>query len=126
MKRQERDRGIERLTRLGCKPHDFEPSGVDLFSELINSDVRRCAYEDLAWVHLGEVVNYRSRSNGLASARRSLDQADRLLKDALDSIHLRVVELGQTRCRETLGHLGTKNLRLELVTEEFVILITVS
>ena len=94
MKRQERDRGIERLTRLGCKPHDFEPSGVDLFSELINSDVRRCADEDLAWVHLGKVVNNRSRSNGLASARRSLDQADRLLKDALDSIHLGVVELG--------------------------------
>jgi hypothetical protein len=126
MKRQECDGRIERLTRLGRKPHDFEPRGVDLFSELINSDVRRRADEDLAWVHLGEVINNRSRSNGFASARRSLDQADRLLKDAFDSIHLGVVELGQTRSGEAFGHLGTKNLRLELVTKEFVILFIVS
>jgi hypothetical protein len=126
MKRQKCDGRIERLTRLGCKPHDFEPRGVDLFSELINSDVRRRADEDLAWVHLGEVINNRSRSNGFASARRSLDQADRLLKDAFDSIHLGVVELGQTRSGEAFGHLGTKNLRLELVTKEFVILFIVS
>ena len=113
MKRQKRDGRIERLTRLGCEAHNFEPRSVDLFSELIDGDVRRRADEDLARIHLGEVINNRSRSNGFASARRSLDQADRLLKDALDSIHLGVVELWQTRRGETLGHLGTKNLRLE-------------
>ena len=126
MKRQERDRRIERLARLGCEAYNFEPRGVHLFSELIHSNVRRSADEDLARVHLGEVINDRSRSNGFASARGSLDQADRLLKDTLDSIHLGVVELRQTRGSEALGHLGTKNLRLKLMTEELVILFIVS
>ena len=99
---------------------------MDLFSELINSDVRRRADEDLTRIHLGEVINNRSRGNGFASARRSLDQTDGLLKDALNSIHLGVVELWQTRGGKALGHLGTKNLRLKLVTKELVVLFVVS
>src|SRR6266404_6844711 len=96
MKRQERDRRIERLARLGREAHNFETRGVDLFSELINGDIRRRADEDLARVHLGKMINSRSRSDSFASARGSLDQADGFLKNTLDSIHLGMVELWQT------------------------------
>ena len=60
--------------------------------------------------------------DGLASAGRALDEREGLLQDVLDRIHLGVVELGEAGSGEALGHRGAQALRLELMTEQLVVL----
>ena len=52
----------------------------------------------------------------------NLDKTQRLLQDALDSIHLGMIKFRETWCGETLGHLCSKVLRLQLMTKKLVIL----
>lgn len=73
---EERDGGLERFARLGGDADDLESRGVDLLGELVDGDVGGGADEDLAGVHLGEVVDDRSRGDGLAGSRRSLRATD--------------------------------------------------
>jgi hypothetical protein len=40
----------------GGKTHDLQTSGVNLFSELVDSHVRRRADENLTEIHLGEMI----------------------------------------------------------------------
>lgn len=94
VQREECDAGIEGFPRLGRQSNDFEASGVDLFRELVDSDIGRRTDEDLAGVHLCKVVDNRGGRHGLARTRGPLNEADRLLENAFDSIHLRMIELG--------------------------------
>jgi hypothetical protein len=56
VQRQEGNGRIERFTRLGCQSDDLESRSVDLFCELIDSDVGWRDDEDLTGVHFGEMV----------------------------------------------------------------------
>lgn len=78
---------------------------------MIDSDVRGSTNEHLSRIHLGEVVHDGSGRDGLSCTRRSLDKTERFLQNFLDGCHLRVVELGEMRSRESLWHLGSKDLR---------------
>lgn len=95
---------------------------MDFLRQLIDGDVRRCADKDLPRVHFREMIDDGGRSDGLSSTRRTLNQADRFLKDALDRIHLRMIEFGKSRSRETLRHLGSQGLGFKFVSKKFVIL----
>ena len=97
---------------------------MDFLSKLVDSDVGRGTDKDLAWVHFREMVDDGGRSDGFTRAGRPLDEADRLLQDALHSVHLRVVQLGKAWGREAFGHLGAKDLRFKVMSKEFVILDT--
>ena len=68
------------------------------------------------------MIDDRCRCNGLASARWTLYETERLLQDSFDSCHLGVIELRKIRRREALRHLSSEDLRLELMTQEFVVL----
>ena len=68
------------------------------------------------------MINDRGGCDSLASTRRPLNQAKRLLKNALNGIHLGVIDLGKTRSGEALRHLRAENLRFEFMTEEFMVL----
>ncbi|KAA1469267.1 hypothetical protein DENSPDRAFT_595198 [Dentipellis sp. KUC8613] len=122
MQRQERDGRVERLAGLRRQAHDLQAGCVDLLGKLVNSDVRWRTDEHLAGIHLGQMVYDGGRCHGLSGTGGTLDKTDRLLEDALDRIHLGVIQLGQSRSREALGHLGAKYLRLELVAQQFVVL----
>ena len=73
-----------------------------LFGELVNCDVGWRADEDLALVHLREMIDDRCGRDGLASAGRTLNEAERLLKDLLDGVELRVIEVGQIGRRDSV------------------------
>ena len=94
---QEGHAGVEGFTRLGRQAHDLQASHVDLFRELVDSDVRGSADKDLAGVHFGKVVDDGGGGDGLARAGRTLNEGEGLLQDILDRIHLGVVELGEAR-----------------------------
>jgi hypothetical protein len=126
VKGEEGDLAVERLSRLGGDSDDLEAGGVDLLGELVDGNIRRGADKDLAGVHLGEVVDDRGGGDGFSGSgrtlpneneidgsdstsmtrkierrgRTNLDETERLLKDTLDSSHLRVIELGKTRSGE--------------------------
>jgi hypothetical protein len=71
-----RDGRLERLARFGRHAHDLESRGVDLLGELVDGDVRGGADEDLAGVHLGEVIDDRGGGDCLSGTGRSLSSAD--------------------------------------------------
>lgn len=95
---EEVDARVEGLAGFGGETDDFKPGRVNLFGQLVDCDVGWGADEDLARIHLGEVIDDGSGRDGLAGSRRPLDKAEWLLEDALDGVHLRVIELGETRC----------------------------
>lgn len=72
VERQEGDGGIQGLARLCGETDDFEARCVYLLGELIDGNVGRGTDEDLAGVHLGEVVDDGGRGDGLAGSGRAL------------------------------------------------------
>lgn len=97
MQGEETDAAIESFSGFGGETDDLQSGGVDLFRQLVDGDVRRCADKNLARVHLGQMIDDRGRGDGLASTRRTLNETKRLLQHALDRIHLRVVEFRKSR-----------------------------
>jgi len=95
---------------------------MDLFTQVVDSDVRGSTDEHLSWVHLGEVVDDRSGCDGLSCTGRSLNQTERFLQDFLDCCHLRMIEFGKIGRRESFGHLGSEDLGFKLVAEQLVVL----
>lgn len=91
MKRQERDGRIKSFARLGCEADHLEAGGVDLFRELINGNVGGGANENLARIHLRQMIHDRCRGNRLSCTRRSLDKAKRFLQHTFHRIHLGMV-----------------------------------
>jgi hypothetical protein len=59
VQRQERDGRVECLAGFGSDTDDFESGLVDLLAQVIHGDVGWRADEDLARIHLGEVVDDR-------------------------------------------------------------------
>ncbi len=74
---------------------------MNLFRELVNSNVAGCANEHRALTQLHQMVHDGGRRDCLSSARRSLDEAEGSLESGLDGIHLRVIQLRQARSSES-------------------------
>lgn len=95
---------------------------MNLFAKMVNSYVGRRAYQNLARIHLGEVIYDRSRSHRFPSSWRALDETQRFLQYGLDGRHLRVVKLWKIRGSKTFGHLSAKHLGFDFVSEQFMVL----
>lgn len=121
MQRKEADTRVEGLARFGSEADDLESGSVDLFRQLVDGDVRRRANEDLTGVHLGKMIDDRGGGHGLAGTRRTLDETKRLLQDALDRVHLRMIKFRKARSREAFRHLRPEGLGLDFVTKQFVV-----
>lgn len=97
---EKRDGRVRFLAGFGGKANDLEAGEVDLLRELIDGDVGGGANEHLASVHLGEVIDDGSGSDRLSGPGGSLNKTDGFLQDALDGVHLRVVQFWEIGCRE--------------------------
>lgn len=116
MQRQEADRGLDILSRLGRDSGGFESGEMDPFTQLVDGDVGGGTDQHLSTIGLGKVVDDGGRGDGLAGARRSLNQAQWLLENRLDRVDLAAVQFGQARDAELLGHLSLHGSRGNLVT----------
>lgn len=110
---------------------------MNLLTEVVDGHVRGRTHKDLSGVHLGEVVDDRSRRHSLSGTWRALNKRQLLLQNSLDRCHLRVVELGQVGSSKALGHLDVlaelvanpmrphlcpQNLGLEFMAKKLVVL----
>ena len=98
VERKEGDGRIEGLARLCAEPHNLQPGGVYLLGQLVDGNIGRRADKDLSRVHFREMIDDGRGSYRLSRPRRALNEAERLLEDALNGIHLRMVKFRETRC----------------------------
>jgi hypothetical protein len=78
----------------------LQARAVDLLRQLVDGDVAGRAHKHGPLAQLHKVVHNGGRRDGLASAGRALDKAERPLQRRLDRVDLRLVKLGQARRRE--------------------------
>ena len=121
MQREVLDAGVDRLARLGAEAEDAQPRLVYLLGGLVDGDVGGRAHEGLALQLLCEVVDDRGGGDGLARARRTLHDGERLLQHRLDREDLRVVELGQAGRAKAARERDLEGGLLHLVTEQPVV-----
>ena len=74
---------------------------MDLFSELVDCDVRRCTYEDLSGIHFGQMVDDGSGCDCLSCTWGSLNETEWFLQDALDGKDLAHVEFWEIWSRHS-------------------------
>lgn len=79
VEREEGDGRVEGFAGFRSEANNLEAGSMDLLRELIHRDVRRSADEDLARIHLCEMIDDRRRGDGLSGTGRALDQTERLL-----------------------------------------------
>ena len=97
VQRQHLDIALHSLPALRAHPHDFESSLVDLLREMVDSHVGRGRHENLALVHLGEVIHDARRSNCLARPRRALHRQNKGKNQRRKSANFAAKGLGPLR-----------------------------
>mmetsp|Transcript_11254 Transcript_11254/g.30094 ORF Transcript_11254/g.30094 Transcript_11254/m.30094 type:complete len:330 (+) Transcript_11254:1957-2946(+) len=109
------------LATLRAEADDFEAGLVQLFGQLVDGDVGGRTHEHLALVLPREVVDDGGTGDGLAGARRSLDEVQWALHGLAHGVDLRVVQLRQVRRSEVPGQVCPEGLRLHVVAEQSVV-----
>jgi len=76
------------------QPHHLQPRPIDLLRQLINSDIRRGAHQNLPHLLLAQMVHQRRRSDGLTRPRWPLNQTKGRDKRLLHRVYLEVIQFG--------------------------------